>query len=440
MNTHWSIHVDVTALKKIWQEYTATLPLPFLDKWLKHEGKFNPLLRQFSISHQLLIASAMMDALRFMQLAVVMEALYQKKIKASDLANWDKNWEMSELNSIPNQYFWFWIVVRTDGDVKKFSVKDYDKRRIFFRDFFADKNQDFLSSENLLWNGFRLAWKPLLQERQQKSQWSNQQLLRFIEQKNILPPVWVRIQKTIDAKVLQESLSLQGVESILDESGTIGLVGGRGVNSTLEYGEGKIEIQDLASQLIAKSVEAKPGQKVWDVCAGAGGKSLAIAAPMANKGMLLATDIHQYKLDELKRRAKRAEIFNIRQFTWDADEPLRLPKEVAQQKGFDWVLIDAPCSASGTWRRNPDALWRFSENDTKELCQLQQKILRQAQFSVRPNGHLVYATCSWQLEENELQVEQFLQSHPEFSLVKQSLLGSPDLDSDTMFVAILKRR
>lgn len=437
--SHWSTKVDATALKKIWQEYTKERPLPFLDKWLKHEGKFNPLLRQFSIPHQLLLFRAMMDGLRYLQLATAMEALYQKKISAADLPQWDKNWQASELDSLPNHYFWFWIVMRTEGNIREFSVKDHADRREFFIEFFSKKDQDLLSIENLMWQGFRPGWKTLLQDRQEKSQWSNTELQAFIEKKNQQPPVWLRIQKDIDVEKLKDSLFAQGVEAITDAHGNIGLQGGKSISAAEEYKAGAIEIQDLASQLIAKTVDAKAGQKVWDVCAGAGGKSLAIAAPMKNKGMLLATDIHQYKLDELKRRAKVAELFNIRQFTWDAEAPLRLPKEVAQQKGFDWILVDAPCSSSGTWRRNPDAAWRLSNDDTVELCQLQQKILHQAQFSLKENGFLVYATCSWQVSENEQQVEQFLKQHPEYTLVKQTILGSPELDSDTMFVAVMKR-
>lgn len=444
-SSHWSTKVDATELKKIWQIYSDNRPLPFLDKWLKHEGKFNPVLRQFSVVHQLIISSAMMDALRFMQLAIAMEALFQQEIKGqqkmskADLVEWDNNWTVADLDSLPIQYLWFWVVVRTGGDVRQFSVKDYSKRESFFHDFFANRQDDLLSVENLLWHGLRPGWKNLLLARREQNHWTDQQLQEFFEKKNQQPPVWLRIQKNADSESLKNSLLAQGVEAISDAEGNIGLQGGLGINTTEEYRKGQIEIQDLASQLIAKQVAAKPGQKVWDVCAGAGGKSLAIAVPMNNKGMLLATDIHQYKLDELKRRAKVAELFNIRQFIWNADEPLRLPKEVAQQKGFDWILVDAPCSASGTWRRNPDALWRFSEEDTQELIQLQQKILHQAQFSLREGGHLVYATCSWQVSENEQQVAAFLQQHPQFTLVNQTLIGSPELNSDTMFVAVMRR-
>ena len=128
----------------------------------------------------------------------------------------------------------------------------------------------------------------------------------------------------------------------------------------------------------------------------------------------------------------------MRAFSWNGGEPLRLPKEIAQQQGFDWVLVDAPCSSSGTWRRNPDARWRFDDADTQELIQLQRKILRNAAAAVRKGGSLVYATCSWQLSENEAQVNWFIQEQPQFSVHYQRILGAPELNSDTMFVAVLK--
>jgi 16S rRNA (cytosine967-C5)-methyltransferase len=154
---------------------------------------------------------------------------------------------------------------------------------------------------------------------------------------------------------------------------------------------------------------------------------------------LLATDLHSYKLEELKRRAKRAGVYNIRTFEWQGREALRLPAEAARQQGFDWVLVDAPCTSAGTWRRNPDARWRFHAADTAELLDLQKTILDSASQAVRRGGQLVYATCSWQVSENEAQVAGFLTAHPDFTLQSSTLVGAPEWDADTMFVAVLKR-
>jgi 16S rRNA (cytosine967-C5)-methyltransferase len=290
-----------------------------------------------------------------------------------------------------------------------------------------------------LWYGLRPQWADLLNARKVTSSWDDKTLQHFIQQQVTTPPLWLRVQKNADVVDVCDSLQRQGVKVQLDEQQRLSARGGVGVHSTDEYKTGAVEIQDIASQQIALTVAAKPGQKVWDACAGAGGKTLAIAAKMNNKGALVATDLHEYKLDELKRRVKRADVFNVRAFTWTGLEPLRLPKEIAQQRGFDWVLIDAPCSSAGTWRRNPDARWRFDANDTNELIQLQQQLLTNAAPAVRAGGHLVYATCSWQVSENEQQIEWFVQQHPEFSVQSQRILGVPDLDSDTMFVAVLVR-
>jgi len=241
---------------------------------------------------------------------------------------------------------------------------------------------------------------------------------------------------------LEQSLISQGIDAQLKNINgelLIAAYGGKALHSSAEYKQGQIEIQDLASQQIAAAVNAQPGLKIWDACAGAGGKSLAMATPMAGKGSITATDLKQFKLDELKRRAKRAEIQNIRTFVWDGNDPLRLPAEIKKQQGFDRVLIDAPCTSAGTWRRNPDARWRFNAEDTRQLCELQQQLLNHACKSVRPGGELVYATCSWQISENEKQVENFLTSHAEFELLEQCMVGAPDEDADCMFYARLKR-
>ena len=160
---------------------------------------------------------------------------------------------------------------------------------------------------------------------------------------------------------------------------------------------------------------------------------------MDNKGAVIATDLHEYKLAELKRRAKRGQLLNIRSFIWEGKEALKLPKEIARQQGFDKVLVDAPCSSSGTWRRNPDARWRLSDDDTQELMALQQRLLVLASQAVRPQGELIYATCSWQVEENEQQIAQFMQQNNGWQLLEQTMLGAPKDDADTMFVARLKR-
>lgn len=178
---------------------------------------------------------------------------------------------------------------------------------------------------------------------------------------------------------------------------------------------GEVEIQDEGSQLVAMLVEARPGDRVVDFCAGAGGKTLAIAAQMANKGHVVACDVMEGRLKRGAERFRRAGLHNIetRLLASETDKWVKRHKA-----GFDRVLVDAPCSGTGTWRRNPDARWRpEDEQGIDQLLALQARILASAARLVKPGGRFVYATCSLLTEENEDQVAAFLTAHPDFKLV-----------------------
>jgi len=178
--------------------------------------------------------------------------------------------------------------------------------------------------------------------------------------------------------------------------------------------EGLVEVQDEASQLAALVLGAKPGERVLDFCAGAGGKTLAIAAGMANKGRLMATDSDARRLDEAVPRLRRADVHNVTRRAIGAEGDAWLGR---QKGGFDRVLVDAPCTGTGTFRRNPDAKWRTSPEELAHLVQLQAHLLDRAAALVKPGGRLVYATCSVLLEEDEEQVDGFLARHPDFRAV-----------------------
>lgn len=168
-----------------------------------------------------------------------------------------------------------------------------------------------------------------------------------------------------------------------------------------EFKEGLFEVQDEGSQLLAALIDAKPGDHVLDFCAGAGGKTLAFASKMAQKGQIYLHDVRPDALAEAKKRLKRAGIQNA-QFHLD-DSPI-LPK---LKKKMDWILVDAPCSGTGTLRRNPDIKWRFDETTLPQLVSLQQSIFEKALAYLKPGGKIVYATCSLLKEENEKQVDYF---------------------------------
>ncbi len=180
------------------------------------------------------------------------------------------------------------------------------------------------------------------------------------------------------------------------------------------FKEGLVEIQDEGSQLVALAVAPKPGQQVVDFCAGAGGKTLAIAALMKNKGRVVACDVLAGRLKRAAERFRRAGLHNIEAHPLTSE---RDPWVKRHKRKFDRVLVDAPCSGTGTWRRNPDSRWRQLGPGLDQLLPLQANILDSASRLVKPGGRLVYATCSMLPEENEKQVAAFLETHPDFTVM-----------------------
>lgn len=185
--------------------------------------------------------------------------------------------------------------------------------------------------------------------------------------------------------------------------------------NTAAFKEGLFELQDEGSQLLALMTEAAPKQKVVDFCAGAGGKTLALAAMMQNTGVVNAYDVSTSRLDKMKPRLARAGAYNTQVF------PIRDEHEAILKKyagTADAVLVDAPCSGTGTLRRNPDIKWR--PVDLAMLTKLQASILEAAAKLVKPGGRLVYATCSLLDEENSAITAAFLAKHPEFQMLPAS--------------------
>jgi 16S rRNA (cytosine967-C5)-methyltransferase len=180
------------------------------------------------------------------------------------------------------------------------------------------------------------------------------------------------------------------------------------------YLKGLIEIQDEGSQVAALLAAAKPGEQVVDLCAGGGGKTLALAAAMANKGQLYATDSDKRRLAPIHARLERAGARNVQVRT-----PKSVGNELADLSGrADLVLIDAPCTGTGAWRRNPDAKWRVRPGAVEQRLKEQAEVLDRAVPLVKAGGRIAYVTCSVLEEENGAQVRQFLARHAEFSVEK----------------------
>lgn len=224
------------------------------------------------------------------------------------------------------------------------------------------------------------------------------------------------------------------------------------------FRSGLIEIQDEGSQLVALLADARPGLRVVDYCAGAGGKTLAMAATMQNKGALVACDTSAPRLERATTRIRRAGIHNVTQKVIDPSARKWLKRAAGT---IDRVLVDAPCSGTGTWRRNPDARWVLQPNDIDELVVKQAQILDAVAALVKPGGKLVYATCSILPRENAEQIAAFVERHPDYETVPlseawreatgedlpASIADAPYLrltpaanHTDGFFVAVLRRK
>ena len=196
---------------------------------------------------------------------------------------------------------------------------------------------------------------------------------------------------------------------------------------------GWFEVQDAGSQLISAFLDPKPNQFVIDACAGAGGKSLHIAALMNNKGKLISMDVEGFKLEELKKRAKRAGVFNVETRVIEDSKTIKRLEGKA-----DKLLLDVPCSGLGVIKRNPDAKWKLSLEVIERTKKLQEKILNDYCEMVKVGGEMVYSTCSILPSENKNQVDLFLQTHSNFEfIIDKTILPSQGFDG--FYMALLKK-
>jgi 16S rRNA (cytosine967-C5)-methyltransferase len=216
----------------------------------------------------------------------------------------------------------------------------------------------------------------------------------------------------------QAELSKQGFETTKTLLSPFGLNLAKRINvfSLPIFQDGWFEVQDEGSQLLPFLIDPKPNTKLLDVCAGAGGKTLEFAALMKNRGEIFATDINSYRLEELRKRTKRAGAQNVRIQEIQAIEDLN----EQYSDFFDIVFVDAPCSGLGTIRRNPGMKWMVTEQTVNEVSDKQKSILSSSAPLVKPGGRIVYATCTLLRQENEDIVKEFTVRYPEFKLVEAS--------------------
>lgn len=203
------------------------------------------------------------------------------------------------------------------------------------------------------------------------------------------------------------------------------------------FKDGLFEVQDASSQLVAYFLDVKPGMRVVDTCAGAGGKTLHLASLMENKGQLIAMDLYESKLKQLKIRAKRNGAFNIEPRVIESTKTIKKLHEKA-----DRVLIDAPCSGLGVLKRNPDSKWKLQPEFIDNIRKVQAEVLENYSKIVKPGGKLVYATCSVLPSENQEQIKHFLSTEigKEFNFVKDQKVLASESGFDGFYMALLERK
>ena len=239
-------------------------------------------------------------------------------------------------------------------------------------------------------------------------------------------------------KDLQLKLQSEGIETetLPKHPYALRLIERANVFKTEAFHSGWFEVQDASSQLVADFLDVKPGMKVIDTCAGAGGKTLHLAALMENKGQIIAMDIYESKLKKLKIRARRNGAHNIDMKVIDSTKPIKKLYNKA-----DRVLIDAPCSGIGVLRRNPDSKWKLEPEFLDNIRVTQQQVLNQYSKMVKAGGKLVYATCSVLPSENQNQVKTFLTSEAgqAFTLLKDQNIFAYESGFDGFYMAILEK-
>jgi 16S rRNA (cytosine967-C5)-methyltransferase len=432
----------------LWERYIESPAPRQLDKWLAETLRAE---KRFGSQDRRFYSDILFSAARWVTLAVFIEK------------------QAGSLSAFLQK-----PAVERDNEVEKFcgqvanekslwnAVRNGSASRVLSLALDAHTNPDFLGAahQNLVplpgrpeeWsdNEWRLllishgippAWSEPLKQRAALSCWGRDDLLRFLKMQNERPPLWIRLNRSDACSQVEREFESRGLQIEWSEDATCARVTGTfGVYQTDVFKAGLFEVQDWASQQIARTVRAQPGQKIWDACAGGGGKTVALASFMNGKGALYASDIREFKLAEARRRCQRAGFFNLRTLSWNGQSFPDFGKEVHLQGGFDVVLVDAPCSSSGTWRRNPDARLRIGDKESRQsLFDLQKSLLNRAALKVRPGGRLVYGTCSWCTEENESVIASIVNENNKEKIqnLTMNLLGAPSSDSDTMFAADL---
>jgi 16S rRNA (cytosine967-C5)-methyltransferase len=239
----------------------------------------------------------------------------------------------------------------------------------------------------------------------------------------------------ININELQKKLNSIGIETIKvnDVKDALVLNKRQNIFTNEFFKHGFFEVQDAGSQEISNFFDLNQNETIIDACAGAGGKTLHLAARLNNKGKIISMDVEEWKLDELKKRAKRAGAFNIETIHIKNNETINNLKGKATK-----LLLDVPCSGIGVIKRNPDAKWKLTQKSIIDTIALQKNILNDYSKMLKPNGELLYSTCSIFPSENKKQVNEFLKTNPEFEIIKEKSV-MPSQGFDGFYMCLLKK-
>lgn len=274
-------------------------------------------------------------------------------------------------------------------------------------------------------------WLDELGEQELGKRWDSELSALNIEARVVLR---ANTLKTTVAE-LQEKLEAHEVFTLIDSRYPDALIleERQNVFQLPEFKEGLFEVQDAGSQAIGHFTQAKPGMRIVDACAGGGGKTLHLAALVQNKGRIIAMDTEAWKLDELKKRARRGGVSTVETRVIESSKTIKRLENSA-----DLLLLDVPCSGIGVLRRNPDAKWKLTPEFVESVKTAQQDILTSYSTMVKPGGTMVYATCSILHSENEDQVKKFLSATTAFTLEEEKRIW-PSEGFDGFYMARLKR-
>ncbi len=350
-------------LFSLWTKLTAEPTLPHLDRWLARELGAQGDLGGMHRPQRLWLGEQLTEGVRFAALALFAESA--GLTIARTLAQWQTPppqdaglWP--RLREVPPATVFFWVFLRRRHDgarLPRLPEPGADAMKVWSAlRARCDGTTD--PAARFLWAGVPPWFVAQLSRRAQTSGWTPDQARRFQDRQASRSPLWLRMNRPEHVEKIVRELRRAKFTVVQEADDALMVAGDQGIYELKCYREGLLEVQDLASQAIGRAVEAEPGHFVWDCCAGGGGKSLQLAAGMAGRGAVYATDIQEARLQDLRRRAKRASFNSVRAHLWDGESLPDFGSTIAKRGGFDRVLVDAPCSGSGTWRRNPDGRLR----------------------------------------------------------------------------------